>query len=178
MRAWTHCTFRWQPGEEAPKKAKVGHSVGKVMATVFWDSRGVLLVRYMPKGTTINAKTYCDVLRDLREAIWCKQPGRRPEDIILLHDNARPHTVAVTSALLKAFKWVIFGGHPPYSPDISPSMHDYYFFPLLKAFLARKRFSTDDELQNEVLIEVFRKLTPGVVCSWSRRIGTAVKQMP
>ena len=30
------------PGESAPKKAKVGLSANKVMATVFWDARAVI----------------------------------------------------------------------------------------------------------------------------------------
>ena len=32
------------PGESAPKKAKVGLSANKAMATVFWDARGVIYV--------------------------------------------------------------------------------------------------------------------------------------
>lgn len=47
-----HCTpeskeqsKEWcEPGELPPKKAKVTKSVGKVMATVFWDLKGILLV--------------------------------------------------------------------------------------------------------------------------------------
>ncbi|KAL7723735.1 hypothetical protein ACLKA6_017243 [Drosophila palustris] len=33
-------------GETAPKKAKIGLSANKVMATVFWDARGVIHVDY------------------------------------------------------------------------------------------------------------------------------------
>ena len=39
-------------GESAPKKAKIVPSAGKVMATVFWDSQGVILIDYMEKGET------------------------------------------------------------------------------------------------------------------------------
>ena len=31
-------------GESAPKKAKTILSVGKMMATVFWDSQGIILI--------------------------------------------------------------------------------------------------------------------------------------
>jgi hypothetical protein len=44
-------------------------SAGKVMATVFWDHRGVLLVDFMEKGTTINAASYCATLEWLQAAI-------------------------------------------------------------------------------------------------------------
>ena len=37
-------------GEPAPKKAKTVFSAGKVMATVFWDSHGVILIDYLQKG--------------------------------------------------------------------------------------------------------------------------------
>jgi len=31
-------------GESAPKKAKTVLSAGKMMATVFWDSQGIILI--------------------------------------------------------------------------------------------------------------------------------------
>jgi hypothetical protein len=40
--------------------------------------------------------------------------------VVLLHDNARPHTAARTNALIKLFNWEIFD-HPPYSPDLASS---------------------------------------------------------
>ncbi|UYV72925.1 hypothetical protein LAZ67_10001194 [Cordylochernes scorpioides] len=49
-----------KPEESAPKKVKVTISAGKVMAIVFWDCKGVLLVDYLPPNTTVNA---CEVLR-------------------------------------------------------------------------------------------------------------------
>ena len=39
-----------------PKKACVQPSAGKVMLTVFWDQRGVLLIDFLAKGTTITGK--------------------------------------------------------------------------------------------------------------------------
>lgn len=35
------------------KKRKTGSLIGKIMATDFWDCRGILLILYVPKGTTI-----------------------------------------------------------------------------------------------------------------------------
>ncbi|XP_030761217.1 protein GVQW3-like [Sitophilus oryzae] len=45
------CTAK---GEPAPKKAKTVISAGKVIATVFWDSHGVILIDYLQKGKTIT----------------------------------------------------------------------------------------------------------------------------
>jgi len=47
------------PGEPAPKKAKTAPSAGKVMATVFWDSKGV---DYLEKGKTVTELYYAELL--------------------------------------------------------------------------------------------------------------------
>ncbi|XP_076044748.1 histone-lysine N-methyltransferase SETMAR-like [Oratosquilla oratoria] len=57
---WKHAS------SPTPKKAKVTVSAGKVMASVFWDARGVLLVDYLSKGHTITRQYYADLLRELR----------------------------------------------------------------------------------------------------------------
>jgi hypothetical protein len=46
---WKH------PHSPVKKKFKTVQSSGKVMATVFWDVHGVLLVDFTPSGSTINA---------------------------------------------------------------------------------------------------------------------------
>jgi len=45
---------------------KTSISVIKNMASVFWDRKGILLVGFMPPGSTINAAAYCDTLTRLR----------------------------------------------------------------------------------------------------------------
>ncbi|GFU36090.1 histone-lysine N-methyltransferase SETMAR [Trichonephila clavipes] len=62
----------------------------------------------------------------------------------LLHDNAWPHTVLVTKALLTQFKWKVLD-HPPYSPDLVPS--DFHLFRYLKSHLGGKSFHDDDDLR-------------------------------
>lgn len=49
-------------GEPAPKKAKVVLSAGKVIASVLWDSRGIIFVGYLKKGETINGSYYVSLL--------------------------------------------------------------------------------------------------------------------
>ncbi|GFU87794.1 histone-lysine N-methyltransferase SETMAR [Trichonephila clavipes] len=53
-------------------KAKRTILTRKVMATVFWDRHGVLLVEFNQQGTTINAAAYCATLTKLRRAIQNK----------------------------------------------------------------------------------------------------------
>lgn len=133
----------------SPKRKKVKPTLNKrkIMATVFWDQKGVLLLDFMQPGTTINAAAYCETLQRLRRAIQNKRRGMLTAGIVLLHDNARPHTAAVTSNLLHKFRWDIFD-HPPYSPDLAPS--DFHLFPQLKKWLGGKHFQTDAELKDNV----------------------------
>ncbi|UYV67662.1 hypothetical protein LAZ67_5001511 [Cordylochernes scorpioides] len=135
-----------RPEESAPKKAKVTISAGKVMAIVFWDCKGVLLVDYLPPNTTVNTARYCEVLTKLRAAIKRKRPGLLSRKVLLVHDNARPHAARTTQTLLENFKWKIFT-HPSYSPELAPS--DFHLFPALKLHLGGKHFANDDEVQAE-----------------------------
>ena len=48
--------------KSASKKVKVGLSSSKVMATVFWNARGIIYVDYLQKGRTINGKYYANLL--------------------------------------------------------------------------------------------------------------------
>jgi transposase len=49
--------------------------------------------------------------------------------VILLHENARPHTAARAGALLEHLNWEFFDP-PPHSPDLAP--RDYDLFTYLK----------------------------------------------
>jgi histone-lysine N-methyltransferase SETMAR len=65
----------------------------------------------------------------------------------MLHDNARPHTVAATQDLIAAFGWEQFY-HSPYSPDLASS--DFHVFLHLKTFLGDRRFHDDSEVKEAV----------------------------
>ena len=39
-----------------PKELQVQKSAGKVLALIFWDQDGILLIDYLPKGQTINVE--------------------------------------------------------------------------------------------------------------------------
>ena len=44
-------------------------SAGKVMATVFWDAKGVIMLDFLPKRSTITGVYYANFLDQLRTAI-------------------------------------------------------------------------------------------------------------
>ena len=111
------------------------------MCTIFWDRQGVLLVEFLPQGITINSAVYCEMLKKLRRAIQNKRRGMLSATILLLQDNAQPHSAAQIQDLITSFKWEQMDHHP-YGPDLAPS--DYHLFLHLKKFLGSKRFDDDD----------------------------------
>ena len=86
-----HCTPEtkeqskvWKTRDEtAPKKAKVTLSAGKIMATVFWDAQGILLIDFLERGKTIDAARYCEVLKKLKSAIKRKRPGLLSSQVLV-----------------------------------------------------------------------------------------------
>ena len=47
-------SMQWKhPGSPPPKKFRTQPSASKVMTTVFWDSKGIILIDYKPAGTSI-----------------------------------------------------------------------------------------------------------------------------
>ena len=61
--------MEWRHPGETPHASQRQASAGKRMASVFWDSRGILLVKWLPEGQPINSAYYCAVLGELLEAI-------------------------------------------------------------------------------------------------------------
>jgi len=47
----------------------VQKSAGKGLASIFWDQDGILLVDFLPKGKTINAKYYLSLLVQLKDIL-------------------------------------------------------------------------------------------------------------
>lgn len=137
-------SMEWRsPDEPRPVKARVQQSRRKIMATVFWDYAGVLLVDFKEEGTTVNAKYYATLLEKLKVAITQKRPGKWTKGVLLLHDNAPVHTAAVAKAAVAKCRFEEIP-HPPYSPDMAPS--DYYLFRDLKKELRGRKFLEENEI--------------------------------
>ena len=57
------------PGSPRPKKFKTQASAGKVMTTRFWDAKGVIMLDFLSKRSTITGVYYANLLDQLRTAI-------------------------------------------------------------------------------------------------------------
>ncbi|GFU56247.1 histone-lysine N-methyltransferase SETMAR [Trichonephila clavipes] len=94
------------------------------------------------QGTTTNSGAYCATLRKLRRALQNKQRGMLSKGVLLLHDNARPHTSRTTVELIDSFGWEVLD-HVLYNPNHAPA--DFQLFRYLKHSLGGKRFSDNKE---------------------------------
>ena len=71
------------PGSPRPKKFKTQPSTGKVMATVFWDAKGVIMLNVLPKRSTMTGVYYANLLDQLRTAIREKRRGKLSKGVLL-----------------------------------------------------------------------------------------------
>ena len=134
---WKHA------GSPRTKKFKVSRTTKKVMATVFWDTDGVIHIDYLPRGTTMNGQYYADLLVRLRESIKEKRRGKIRRGVLLQQDNAPVHSSKVAMQSVRDCGFELLP-HPPYSPDLAPS--DFFLFSKLKKELRGQRYDDDDEL--------------------------------
>lgn len=138
----------WKARDEpTPVKAMTAPSAGKQMATVFWDKEGILLIEWLPRGTTINSEYYIKVLQKLREAIKTERRGKLTRGVLLQQDNARPHTSQATMAAISDLGFELVP-HPPYSPDLAPS--DFWLFGQMKEPLRGHQYSSVQALASAI----------------------------
>jgi len=129
-------SMEWcKPGKAPPRKAKVTQSTKKIMATIFWNFRGILLINFKERNTTVNAAYYASLLHKLRDAIKEKRRGILRRAVRLLHDYAPVHMAVFAKAAVDCGFEI---EHPPYSPDLAPCV--YYLFSELKEDLRGKKF--------------------------------------
>ena len=69
------------------------------------------------------------------------------KNVVLLHDNARPHAARVTQENFLELGWSVLP-HPPYSPDLVPS--NYHIFRSLQNSLMRTNLSNEDQVREFV----------------------------
>lgn len=135
-------SMSWKrPSSPSIKKFRVAPTAGKVMASVFWDSEGILFIDYMPKGQTITGPYYANLIPKVREAIKEKRRGKLSLGVLFLQDNAPAHRSEVALNAIRCAGFNLLD-HPPYSPDLAPS--DFHLFPKLKEEIRGTKFHDND----------------------------------
>lgn len=163
-------------GQTPIPTAKDGLHPKKVLLSVWWDSLGIIHYELMPPGQTITGEVYRQQLTRLNEALSQKRPALvNRKGVILLHDNARPHSAKDTQEHLKQMGWEVLP-HPPYSPDLAPS--DYHLFRSLEHHIRNKTYRNQDAIENDFnsfinqkAPEFFKKGIQNLVERWQEVIS-------
>jgi hypothetical protein len=116
----------------------------ELMATVFWDRKGLLMEEFMQRWTTITSEVHCQIQKILRRVIQNKRRGMLSCGVVLLLDSAHPRTAARTRALLEHFNWELFDLHHQLTSS------DYHLFTYLRNWLRSQRFSNNEDLMEGV----------------------------
>ena len=98
----------------------------------------------LKRNITVNKELVIAQLHRVNEALQLKRPDRQGQ-VILLHDNARPHVAKVVKAALQELDWEVLM-HPPYSPDLAPT--DYHLFRSLSNQMRGLTFDNEEDLEN------------------------------
>ncbi|GFW50577.1 histone-lysine N-methyltransferase SETMAR [Trichonephila clavipes] len=130
-----------------PNKFKAQLSAGKIMLTEFFDTHGLLLLKFKEPDVYIHAQRCSQTLHKLHRATKITRPGMLSGVIILL-DNARPHVTKVCIDALARKQWEVLE-HLPYSPNLSHC--NYQIFRLLKKSLMGQRFHYDNDVKAALL---------------------------
>ena len=101
-----------------PKKFRTQPSASKVMATVFWDAKRIILIDYKPAGTSVTGEYYANVIKQLRVAIKEKQRGKLAAGVLFCMIMPLCTSPELYKRLfVSAFEQL---NHPPYRPDPGP----------------------------------------------------------
>ena len=167
---WKHT---WSP---SPVKARLSKSVGKVMAIIFSDMKGIVLNHMVPDKTFVNGDYYYNVLREqLRRTIRDKGPELYRSGFILHQDNAPVHVSRVVKQTMSDLNIEPLQ-HSPYSPDLA--ICDFFLLPTVKDHLCGRKFESREELGTaitEALRTVTRDGLQHVFHAWVERWDKCIK---
>ena len=113
------------------------------MVTIFWYAKGVIMLDFLPKRSTITGVYHANLLDQLRTAILEKRRGKLSKGVLLQQDNARVHTCKVAMDAVERNGYELIA-HTAYSPDLAPS--DFFLFPNLKRHIRGLHFWSDEEV--------------------------------
>jgi hypothetical protein len=119
-------SMEWQhSGSPCPPKISSTKICWKILASIFWDQDGILVIDYLPKGQTIDEDYYLSLLVQLKDRTF-RRRGKFTKGTLFVHDNTPAHWTLATQKRL-AYQGFQCLDNLPYSPDQAPS--DYRLFP-------------------------------------------------
>jgi histone-lysine N-methyltransferase SETMAR len=103
------------------------------MVLAFFDSKGLIYMNYVPKGSTVTTNYIVEALGNFLKVFRQKRPEMAAGNWWFHWDNTPVHTTAMVKDWIAARQFKVIE-HPPYSPDLAPA--NFFLFPKVKRELA------------------------------------------
>lgn len=128
------------------KRPKIQKSMAKVLLTVFWDAKGMILADYLENGNTATNQYYVTLFDRLNDEINEKRPHLKQKKLLHLQDNSPAHNTLKTLTNLDELGYELLP-HSPFCPDLAPS--DYWLFLNLKKWIMGQKFYIKEEVESK-----------------------------
>jgi hypothetical protein len=139
-----------------PRTVKRIQYEAKTMVIVAFSFDGKFTIDALAPGNTVSGDCYINFLRHLIHNYRRRQDPLLPNNMVFMHDNARPHTSATVSHFLDQ-KGVTLLHQPVWSPDFN--MLDRWVFTLLDRHRIHRNFEDYQDVKAYVTAEL-RALSP------------------
>lgn len=113
------------------------------MATVFWDSSGIIMIDYLEKGKTITGTYYADLLDHFKAQLLDKRPRLAHKKFCFIRQCPVTHIGSRNGKIAWIAVWI-----GPSCTLLAPC--DFFLFPNVKKWLAGKKFGTNEEVIDDV----------------------------
>jgi [histone H3]-lysine36 N-dimethyltransferase SETMAR len=162
--------------ETTPVRVKRSRGDEKVMLTVLFSRREILLIDFLPIGQKFNSQYMTTtILPNLISKIKENCPRKGAHGWFLHLDNSPVHNCQVTTTAIENSGFSRLP-HPPYSPDLAPS--DFSLFGYLNTHLRSKFCSDIDELK-QVVVDFLTNLPTNwlesVFDEWVKRLKWVIE---
>ena len=113
---------------------------------MWWNFEGIIHFELLPEGQVLNSEVFCLQLERMHYKLAKKYPALiNRKNVLLHHDNARPHTSRMTKQKITELPGIELIPHPAYSPDLAPS--DYHLFRSMSHFLCGQHFANINDVE-------------------------------
>jgi hypothetical protein len=131
--------MKWKhPSSQKAKKFKAQPSAEKRHAYALLElGRACTWTLPSERSNSEQWRLLCSFNRRSKPVIRTKRRGQLSQNLILQHENVRPHAANKTLETIRNLKFVLLE-YPPYSPDLAP--RNFHVFGPLKLRLERLLF--------------------------------------
>jgi len=126
------------------------------------------------RGETVNSDTYIRTVTEFRNHFKQVWPHKNLAEILLKHDNARPHSSSKTWEAITKFGWTMLP-YPPISSNLAPS--DFHILGALKDAVCGTMFESEDDVIHALSTWLYeqdeawyQQGTHKLICPWCKTV--------